>query len=82
MTRPPVRLSIDRLVLEGIDSKDRAVVRRAFEAELGRLLKAASVPEQGSRSPGLTLSLPAPASPRAAGIAAAGAVVRALGGGR
>jgi hypothetical protein len=82
MTRPPIRLRIDHLVLTGIDPKDRAAVRRAFEAELGRLLQASPVPEQGSRSPGLALSLPQPNSPRAAGMAAAGAVVRALGGGR
>ena len=82
MTRPPLRLRIDHLVLTGIDPKDQAAVRRAFETELGRLLTAAPLPDQGMRAPGLTLSLPQPGSPGAAGVAAAGAVVRALGGKR
>lgn len=82
MTRPPLRVRIDRLVLTGIAPEDRAAVRRAFETELARLLAAAPVPQAGGRTAGMTLSVPQPNSPQAAGAAAAGAVARALGGGR
>lgn len=43
--RRPVRLHVDRLVLEGFHPRDRARVAAAFQAELERLLAEGPLPE-------------------------------------
>jgi hypothetical protein len=92
MSRSPVRLSIERLVLDGVPAGESAAVVAAFRAELARLLAAAPPPPQGAAGavPALSLRLPAPGSAASAGqtpgaaspgaAAAAGALVRGIAG--
>ena len=42
--RPPIRLRIDRLVLDGVPSGDPAALGRAVESELSRLLTEGGAP--------------------------------------
>lgn len=44
MTRPLLRVRIERLVLEGIDAGDGGAVARALQAELARRLAGGTVP--------------------------------------
>jgi hypothetical protein len=62
MSRPAIRVHIERLVLEGVAPGDRAAVVAAFRAELGRRLAAhasTSAPAQPSGPGAPTAASPA-----------------------
>ena len=89
MTRSPSRilLHVERLVLHGIDPRDRAAIGAAVRQELTRLLTEQGVPSgwrdagpvQGERLAAQLPSAAAPASPAATGTAVARAAFGAEG---
>jgi hypothetical protein len=92
MTSRPVRLRIERLVLDGVAPRDRAAVVAAFRTELARWLAAGGAAELARRHASgrgsltghaadvLSVSAPSPANAASAGRAAAAALGRAIGG--
>ena len=79
MTEPRISLTIDRLVLHGVDRADAAAVRRALNAELQTLLARADfegVPGGGGAD--LRLSIGPASQPHALGRSAGAAIARAL----
>jgi hypothetical protein len=82
MSRPPIRLHIERLVLEGVAPRDAAAVVAAFQAELGRLLAAPAAPAEGHTAPAVSVAAPTPRDTASAGRVAAVAVARAIAGAR
>jgi hypothetical protein len=91
MTPRPVRLRIERLVLDGIAPRDRAAVVAAFRSELARLLAAGGAELARSHASGraslashatptLSIAAPARADAASAGRAAAAALGRAIAG--
>jgi hypothetical protein len=74
---PPIRVTIDRLVLHGIDRADSAAVERALVAELGAALAGAQ--PAGGGSDRIRLDLAA-AEPGALGASAGRAIGGALAG--
>ncbi len=85
MTRPPVELHIEELVLHGFAPGDRHEIAAAIERELARLLAtgdlADGLRQRGSRAAvdAGSFSLPPGASPGAVGERVAGAVYEGLG---
>ena len=75
MTAPRIRLTIDRLVLHGVDRADAAAVRRALSSELETMLAGAD-PAALAAAPRLRLDIAPASGPVALGHAAG----RALGG--
>jgi hypothetical protein len=75
MTAPRISLTIDRLVLRGVDRADAAAVRRALGAALETMLAGAD-PKSPAPAPRLRLDIAPAAGPTALGHAAG----RALGG--
>ncbi len=61
MTRPRVEIRIDTLVLQGIDARDRARLRRAVERQLGDVFTAAGISasplREGRRGPGARVDI-------------------------
>lgn len=80
----PVRVTIERLVLDGVPPAQSAAVVAAFRAELARLI-AGAVPATGAAAAASAgspppLVVPAAADATAAGRVAAAGVARAVGG--
>jgi hypothetical protein len=80
MTRRPVRVHIDRLVLDGVSPGDRAAFTRAFERELARRLTQVEV--DPARTGDAKLATAPQGDPSSAARAAAAALATRLGGGR
>lgn len=78
--RPPIRLRIDRLVLEGVAPQHRQAVQAAFEGELARLLAAGPRPSGAARQDSLAVPAASGRDPAATGRAAAAALHRAVSG--
>jgi hypothetical protein len=76
----PVKLRIERLVLEGVAPRDRGAFVGAFEAALARVLASGDLPLGGNPMTSLSVTTSAPADAASAGHAAAVAVARAIGG--
>ena len=80
MTRPPLRLHIDRLVIDGVAPRDRTAFTRAFQQEIARRLTRVTVDTRQQSSAKLTTT--APGDTEGAARAAAAALAARLGGGR
>jgi len=81
MTRGPVQVQIDRLVLEGVRPADRARLQAAVTRELARLLAARGTQPAGGAMARRTAELPTGAAgtdPGSLGAQVAGAVYRQL----
>ena len=80
MTRPPIRVRIDRLVIDGVAPRDRSAFIRAFEREIARRLTQVTIDtlQRGDAR----LATAAPGETSASAAAAAAALVARLGGGR
>lgn len=76
---PPVRVTIDRLVLHGVAPGDAAAVQRALAAELEAAL-AGGGPADAVPREHLRLDVATPADPRALGASAGRALGAALAG--
>jgi hypothetical protein len=79
--RPPVRVRIDRLVLEGVPPAQRPALVRALQQELARRLQGQDLAGAGL-PPRTSLTLPAAGDGASAGAAAAQALAKSLGGRR
>ncbi|MEA3012195.1 MAG: lysozyme [Sphingomonadales bacterium] len=79
MTAPRISLTIDRLVLHGVDRADAAAVRRALTAELCTRLAGADIDGEGVGDR-LRLVVATPANPAALGGSAGASIARALAG--
>lgn len=81
---PPVRVTIDRLVLHGVDRADAAAVQRALAAELRSALAAPG--DRGMSAGGdrtdLSLTVPGTGDPAALGRSAGAGIAAALVSGR
>ncbi len=80
-----ITVTVDRLVLHGVDPRDRAAVARALEASLSTALSDAGLPGVAAiNAAGLTARIPNPPArgPAALGRAAGKAVHAAIAGGQ
>ncbi|HEX2095733.1 MAG TPA: hypothetical protein VHG28_25265 [Longimicrobiaceae bacterium] len=86
--RPNVELSIERLILHGLDPTDGHGLRAAVEAELVRLIAEEGLPPrfaaggEVARLPGGVFEVPAGAKPAEVAAQVARAVYSGMGGGR
>jgi hypothetical protein len=79
--RPPIRVTVDHIVLHGVDRADSAAVQRALAAELRTALAGVDGLAPAAQSD-LRLSVAGSSDPTTLGRSAGGAIGSALASGR